>query len=468
MKLDPWLTPQQPRWRRAGDWVRRLVQGPDGAVEHPQDARRDIVFGLVVAGAFLVALLGWGMLARLDAGVYASGQVEVAGNRQAVQHKDGGIVSELDVREGDRVTTGQVLLKLAPDELDASERATADQVYQLEALEARLLTEIEGRGAIIWPPDFKTLTAADLASARNAEEIQQREFTSRAAELVTQKAVLSQRQKQLADEIDGYRRQVTANQRQQELIQEEIDGLQVLLQQHLVPLTRVRALQRDQAALVGTFGEYNADIARTEQQIGETRLQSSEVDRQRVADTSKEYQDAQMQLSQAAPRLAAIREEIGRATVRSPATGRVVGLTIFTVGGMVAPGQKLMDVVPENAPLVIAARIPPRNASDIRAGQRTEIRITAFHDRSLPLLHGVIREISADSFVDEKSGTSYFRAEIVVPPEELRVISKARGAEAGLRPGLPVEVVVPLRKRTVLDYLLEPLRRGLWKSFRDG
>ena len=433
----------------------------------PASPRREITGGLVVIGVFLAVFLGWGLVAHLDAGVYAPGAVSVYGNRQSVQHRDGGIVSELDVHEGDRVQAGQVLLTLSGDELRANEQAMANEVYALEALQARLLAEMNGRGPIATPADFRGLAGPDADAARNALAIQQHEFAARNAELATQQAVLRQREAQAADEIDGYREQLTASRRQDALVQQERNSLKDLLARGLVPLTRERSLERDQAQLQGSAGEYTADIARTQQQVGETRLQIVDLERQRIADDSKDYRDADSELSQAQPKLIALRQQIDRLTVRSPATGRVVGLSIFTVGGVVAPGQKLMDVVPENEPLVIEARVRPNDADDLKVGQSTEIRIPAFHDRRLPLLTGTVRRISADALTDDKSGQSFFRIEVEVPPSELAVIRQVRGAEAGLKPGLPVEVVVPLRNRTALDYLLDPLREMLWKSFRQ-
>jgi HlyD family secretion protein len=430
-------------------------------------ARREIVGGLVVVALFLLVFVGWGLIAELDAAVYAPGAVTVFGNRQSVQHRDGGIVSELDVREGDRVQNGQVLLRLSGDELRAQERATADQVFALDALQARLLAEMEGRGAITPPDDFRGLTGDDQVAAASAMQIQQHEFASRAAELATQKAVLGQREKQLAEEIAGYREQLSSARRQQSLVQQEQDSLKDLFDRGLVPMTRERSLQRDAAQLAGSAGEYSANIARTEQQIGEARLQIVDLDRQRIADDSKDYREDDMALSQARPKLAALREQLDRLTVRAPATGRVVGLSIFTIGGVVSGGQKLMDIVPEDEPLVIEARVRPADADDLKIGQSTEIRIPAFRDRRMPLLTGQVRRISADALTDEKSGAAYFRIEVAVPPSQLAIIRQFRGAEAGLRPGLPVEVVVPLRKRTALDYLLDPIREMFWKSFRQ-
>ncbi len=464
-RLSP---PNDPAAPKSGG-LAALVGGPRPSASDPNPAspRREIVGGLVVIGVFLAVFLGWGLVARLDAGVYAPGAVTVYGNRQSVQHRDGGIVSELDVREGDRVQSGQVLLKLSGDELLANERAMADQVFTLEALQARLLAEMDGRASIAPPADFQGLTGADADAARNALTIQQHEFDARGAELATQKGVLRQREAQSADEIDGYREQLAASRRQQALVQQERGSLKDLLARGLVPLTRERSLERDQAQLEGSAGEYTADIARSQQQVGETRLQVVDLERQRIADDSKDYREADSQLSEARPKLIALRQQVDRLTVRSPATGRVVGLSIFTVGGVVSPGQKLMDVVPENEPLVIEARVRPNDADDLKIGQSTEIRIPAFRDRRMPLLTGTIQKISADALSDEKTGASYFKIEVQVPPSELNVIRQVRGAEAGLKPGLPVEVVVPLRNRTALDYLLDPLREMLWKSFRQ-
>jgi len=447
--------------------LRRLAAGRVEPVEIAGSPNRDITRGLVVLGVFLLLFVGWGLFARLDSGVYAPGTVVVFGNRQSVQHKDGGIVAELDVHEGDRVKAGQVLLRLTAEELEANEKATADQVYQFEALQARLMAEMNGQRAITPPPEFVGLTGRDKDSADNALLIQQREFASRAADLDTQKAVLRQRENQLSEQISGYRHQVAANVQQQTLVQQEMDSLKDLLQRGLVPMARMRSLQRDAAQLNGSFGEYDATIAKTEQQIGETRLQSSELDRQRISENSKDYRDVQMQLSTAQPKLMDIRQQLERATVRAPSTGRVVGLSIFTVGGVVSPGQKLMDIVPEGERLVIDAKIKPNEAEDLKVGQTTEIRISAFHDRRMPTLTGTISKISADSFVDDKTGATFYTAEINVPPSQLRVIRDLRGADAGLKPGLPVEVVVPLRNRTALGYLIEPLRNMLWQSFRE-
>ena len=456
----------KPRLLLKGPIQKRHTEERERAVlrDHP---RREIILGLVAGALFLFAIFGWGMWARLDSGVYAPGQITVSGNRQSVQHRDGGIVSELDVHEGDRVTAGQVLLRLNADDLRANEQADSAQVIGLKALQARLMAELQGRRSIQFPPEFAGLTGADRENAEAAVVLQTRQFIARNLALATEKDVLTQKEREASEQITGYQRQLTANDTQQNLIQQEIGGLNGLFARGLVPATRIRSLQRDAAALEGTSGQYKASVASTEQEIGESRIRTSELERDRAADDSKDYQSAQFQLSDLEPKLAAIREQIARTTVRAPVTGRVVGLSIFTVGGVVAPGQKLMDVVPENEPLIIEARVKPSDVSELKVGQETQIRITGFHERGMPLLHGVVSEIAPDALTDEKSGVPYFRIEVKVPPHERELIRQVRGSERGLMPGLPVEVVIPLRRRSALGYLLEPLHQMIWKSFRE-
>lgn len=450
---------------RTGDgWDEAEAAGSDVLSEYP---RREIAWGLTVAGLFLLALFGWGLWARLDSAVSAPGQVVVSGNRQTVQHRDGGIVTALNVREGDRVRAGQELLRLNADELSATERSDADQVIELQALQARLTAELRSAKAIAAPVAFAAMTGRDRASADAAMALQRREFDTRRVALETEESVLTQKVRESSEQITGYSRQAAANREQQRLIAQEIGGLVTLQARGLVPATRVRSLQRNAAELQGNEGEYNADIARTQQEIGESRIRVSDLERQRAADDSKDYQTAEFQLAELQPKLAAVRGQIARTVVRAPATGKVVGLSIFTVGGVVQPGQKLMEVVPENEPLVLEARVKPSDVSDLRIGQRTEIKITGFHERGMPLLHGVVSKISADSLNDEKTGQPYFRIEATVPASELALIRQVRGDAPGLKAGLPVDVIVPLRRRNALQYLTEPLQQALWKSFRE-
>jgi HlyD family secretion protein len=195
-------------------------------------------------------------------------------------------------------------------------------------------------------------------------------------------------------------------------------------------------------------------------------MQSVTIRSEALEQIATELRDTQSRLSEVLPKLVATREQLQRAQVRAPASGQVVGLTVFTVGGVVAPGQTLMEIVPDNKNLVIQAQIGPADADDVYPGQKAQIRFLSVNDRTLPLLSGKVRTISADSFKDEKSGQSYFRAEVEVPQSELNQVRGAIG-RGSVRPGLPVDVVLNVRPRTALQYLLEPLTRSFWRSLRE-
>ncbi len=437
------------------------------AVKVNDNPRREIMIGVGIAAAFFLGFLGWAAMTPLDAGAYASGVVAVSGNRQAVQHRDGGTVTAVYVVEGATVTKGQMLVEIGAGEIRANERGLAGQVLTLLAQRARLVAERDRQGSIVYPPEFVNLSAEDRIIALDVMNLQQLQFQARRDSILTQKGVLEQRILQLNEQIAGSDRQLIANREQQRLIGEETTGMKSLADQGYAPVNRVRALERNQAQLVGEEGALVAQIARSREAIGEARLQSISLDRQVVEEVAGQLRDVQVQLDELQPKLTAIRDQLARATVRAPAGGKVVGLTTFTVGGVVSPGQVLMEVVPGDKALVIQAMINPNDADDLKIGQSTQIRFTALHDRSLPILRGVLTKISADSFTDEKSGQQFFRAEISVPEEEMTKIRKVRGPRTGIGPGLPVEVVVPLRKRNALQYLTEPLLQTFWKTGRE-
>ena len=228
-------------------------------------------------------------------------------------------------------------------------------------------------------------------------------------------------------------------------------------------MNRVRELERAEAQLKGQQASMEAEYARAGEGIGETKMQSLSVSRGRLEQIESDLKDTQSKISETLPKLVATREQLEHSQVRAPATGQVVGLQVFTVGGVVAPGQKLMDVVPDGRELIIQVQLAPTDADDAFPGQKAQIRFLSIHNRSMPLFTGTVRTVSADSFTDEKTGKSYFRAEILVPEAELNRVRSVLG-QGELRPGLPVEAVLKVRSRTALQYLLEPLTGALWRS----
>jgi HlyD family secretion protein len=425
--------------------------------------RSEIRTGIGIAAAFFLLFLGWAAFIPLDAGVTASGAIAVAGNRQTVQHKDGGVVTAIHVREGEHVTAGQVLIELSAPELKAAERSLTSDYLTLLAQRARLMAERMGQHDFAPPPEFASLGADDRPIAAQVMELQRSEMRARWQALSAQQSVLGQRGQQLVKQQSGYTQQRAALIEQQRLIAEELDGLKSVAAKGFASMNRVRALERAQADLKGQQANMEAEYARAGEGIGETRMQSLSVSSDRLAQIESDLKDTQSKLSETLPKLVATREQLQHSLVRAPATGQVVGLTVFTVGGVVAPGQKLMDIVPDGKELVVQAQMKPTDADDAYAGQRAQVRFVSVHNRSLPLFTGTVRTVSADAFTDDKTGRSYFRAEVVVPEKELKRVQSVLG-NGELRPGLPVEVVLTVRKRTALQYLLEPLTGALWRS----
>ncbi|MDQ7813809.1 HlyD family type I secretion periplasmic adaptor subunit, partial [Brevundimonas sp.] len=415
----------------------------------------------VIILLFFGLFLGWAAFAPLDAGAYGQGQVAVSGNRQAVQHREGGVVSSLLVKEGDTVERGQVLLTLSSGELRATERGVASQVFALLAQRSRLIAERDGLRGIPTPAEFADLPPDDAVLAQESLRIQQLQFGARRTGRSTETGVLRQRIAQLNEQILGYERQIAANVEQQRLIQEELAGMRSLAEQGYAPITRVRALERTAAQLDGELGSLRAQIARSREAVGETRLQMSGVSSEMNEDVADQLRQIDVQLNELRPRMAELRSQIARSEVRAPASGQVVGLTIFTQGGVIQPGQTLMEIVPRDASQIIVAQISPNDVDNLRVGQETEVRFPGLRERNPPAIHGRVTRISADSFTVEETGASYFRAEIVVPADELAKLGRSANT---LRPGAPVEVIILLRKRTALSYLVEPLTNNLWRS----
>lgn len=411
------------------------------------DARREVRFGLGVFVAFFGIFLGWAALAPLDAAVVAPGVVVVAGNRQTVQHRDGGVISRIAVQEGQRVNQGDVLVELSAPELTARKEALLSQVLDLQMQRAQLLAAQRGVLEIEAPAEWAALPPEDRPVAEAALERHRAEAGARRAALRTQRSGAGAVEARIA----GYQEEIASLNRQSALLEEELTGVRSLAERGLMPLTRVRALERAQAELDGRRAELRASIAGA------------------LEDRAEELRDIEARLAQLTPQLAGARAEVERTLLRAPVAGLIVGLQANTVGGVLAPGAAVMDIVPEGQDLIVEAKVRPQDADDLHPGIDGEVMITAFTGRNLPRLHGDLRRVSADRFVDERTGEPYFLVQMGVTRAELaRLDPNEQTGARELRPGLPAQVVIPTRKRTALQYLLEPLNQSIWGSFREG
>jgi HlyD family secretion protein len=443
----------------------RVITALAGDGTRPEDPRRDILLGGAVAAAFFVGLCGWAAFARMDAATYAQGVVAVSGHRQTVQSRDGGVISALHVKEGQSVRAGDVLVEFAPNEALAEERALTERVIDLQAELARLYAEQGGQASFAAPAEFAGLGARDKALADAAMLSQQRAMSAEIGARSARHAVEQQRLAETSQQIAGYQRQLDANHHQHELNAQELAGMKELAAKGYAPQTRVRSLEGAAASLDGDAGAQTAEIARLKDVAGETRLTGVQADQEQAQQTADEIRRAESDLQQVTPQWRAAREQLRRTQVTAPVSGAVVGLDVNTVGGVVTPGQRLLDIVPDKAALVIEAQVAPRDADDLRIGQQTQVRLEAAGARNLPILHGTLTRISADSIVDAHTGRAYFTADVTVPRSDLAQLS--REGEASLKPGMPADVVVPLRKRSALQFWLEPLSQRLWRSFHE-
>ncbi len=422
--------------------------------------------GLLAAGLFFGGLLGWAALTPLDAGAVAQGVVAVSGNRQAVQHRDGGIVSGLNVSEGQYVREGDVLLQISEGQVLAAERGMAGEYVTLLAQRARLEAELNGQRTFSVPAEFAKLPQRDQPLAKLALRGQRQLFDARMNAMSGERSVLNQRVLQQGAQISAYNHQIGSNRKQQSLIREELTGMREMAEKGYVPQNRIRAMERNEAELDGNFGALGAEVSKSQEAIGETRMQMAAISRQRIEAVATEMRDVQLRLGELEPKLIATRDQLARAEVRAPASGRIVGLRQHTVGGVVAPGETIMEIVPDNKALVIDAKASPSDADDLKIGMETQIRFSSIQERNLPILHGQVTKVSADSFEDERTGMKFFKIELSVAPAELAKIKAVRG-EVAVKAGLPVDVVVPLRKRSALSYLLEPLTQLFWLTGRE-
>ncbi|MGZ3272277.1 MAG: HlyD family type I secretion periplasmic adaptor subunit [Caulobacteraceae bacterium] len=441
---------------------------PAPVVRRPSDdCVTEIRWGVITGGAFLVLLLGWGAATPLDSAAHATGQITVSGHRQSVQYKEVGLVSAIRVHEGQKVRAGDVLLEVSGGEIRAQERALAGQVMTLQAQRARLEAEQLALPAIVWPAELTHPSAEDTEQAAKAMAVQSAQFATRRASLGSQKAVVLKKVAELGEQIEGYRRQIEAGETQNRLLGEELQGVQSLAAEGYAPQSRVRNLQRNQAEISGQHGQYRAAIAQSEQMKDEARLQVVQLEKQRAEEIVSQLKDTQFQLGDLEPKWFAAREQVRRQQIRAPISGAVIGLKVTTIGGVIAPGDRLMDIVPDKAELVVEARLPPSDADDIHTGAVVEVKIPAIHDRQLRTTRAVLTKLSPDSVVDERTGASYFLAEATLTPESLAALRKAEQGQFELKPGLPAEVLIPRRKRTALQYLMDPITDAVWRAFRE-
>lgn len=421
--------------------------------------KRYAAIGLGALIALFGGLGGWAAVAEIDGAVIAPGVVEVESRRQTVQHLEGGIVSALKVRDGDRVEAGQTLVRLDDVKVRADLDILRGRMFALRAKQVRLRAERDGRARVDW--DLLG-AAGDRRERSRLIESQRQSFAARRTSLTGEIELLTQRMAQLHADAEGLRAQRRSKARQIALLQEELVGLEKLYAKGYAPKTRILGLQREAERLAGERAQHASQIARAEKDIAETRIEILQRKREFRREVVAELEEVEGKLSELAERVVAARDQQRRLAVRAPKDGTVVNLRLHTVGGVLAAGDPILDLVPDGDRFELVARVAPRDIDKLSVGQPAEVRFSAFNMQTTPRLSGRVQTVSADRLVDQRSGEAHYEVRIRVPPAEIEQLDGVT-----LIPGMPVEVFINTGARTALSYLAKPFTDTLARTFRE-
>jgi len=422
--------------------------------------RKYQVFGLVGVILMFGSLGAWAALSQIHGAIIAPGVIVVESYVKKIQHREGGIVAEINVKEGQPVKAGDVLMRLDETETKAELEILQSVLDEFEAKRARLKAERDGSDKI----EFQD----DLLSRKDHEQIadmiagQEKLFTTQKAALEGRKEQLTERVGQLNEQIVGLNAQVDSKKEQVRLIQDELKSLKVLQAQGLVPVARVLALEREAARLQGESGQLVGDIAAAKGRIVETKLQIIQLEDDARTKTLSELREAEGRISEVEERKLAAKAKLARTVIRAPRDGMVHQLAVHTIGGVIAPGEAVMLIVPDLDELVIEAHVTPQDIDQVMVGQKAQVRFPAFNQRTTPELTGEVIQVSADLTRADAQTPPYYVIRVRLTEDQVK-----RLGDNKLKPGMPAESFVQTGERTPLDYLLQPLSDQIARTFRE-
>lgn len=416
--------------------------------------------GLIVLIVFLGGFLLWASIFKLESAAVASGKIVVESHRKTIQHLEGGIVDKIFVEEGQNVQAGQVLIELDQTRPKANLELIEGQTNMLLAREASLKATRDRQDHIVFPQ--RLLQRAQEPAIKEILDQATKDFDSRKKTLDDGTEILKNRIIQLKSEIDSLKAKADANDIQLNLINEELNAWADLEKQSYVDKPKVLALKREAARLEGEKNENLALIARAKQKINETELQVSNLVDTQESDVLKQLGDTEFNIASNLEKERAARDIFEHTLITSPIAGTVLNLQIHTIGGVITPGEALMDIVPHTAKLIVEARIRPNDIDVVHAGLLSKIRLTAYKQRITPTIEGKVDSVSADLLYDEKANIGYYNARISVNESELK-----RLKDITLYPGMPVQVYIITATSTPLNYLIRPILDSFSNAFRE-
>lgn len=426
----------------------------------PGDWRAPARAGALVVVATFGILGIWAATARIDSAVIAHGSIVVESSRKALQHLEGGIVSQILTADGAEVREGQLLLRLDPTQAQAQRSVARGAVASTLAEIARLVAEAENSDRIAFPAEL----ADDLSTeARRAILDQARELQDRRAARAMEVSVLEERLAQMQRQIEGTLAQRDAASAQVASIADEADKLRPLAEKGLIAAVRITALDRSRTELQGRASSLEADLKRLDRSLQETRIQIDQVQGKTAAEASSRLSEARSRLAEAREKLRVAEDVLARRNIRAPRKGRVVALAVHSVGAVVKPGETLLEIVPDDDDLVVSAKMSPMDVTTVHAGLPAEVRLPAFKARETPITLGEVRSVGADALRDQATSQYSYELRVSVPRMQLPPALRAK-----LKPGMPAEVIVATGERTVLSYLTRPLLDAIRVGMREN
>ena len=414
------------------------------------DERKHARLGWWIVLAGVGGFLLWASVAPLDQGVPITGTITVATNRKAIQYQPGGIVDAILVKEGSVVKAGQVLVRMNSVEAKAQAETTRGQYYSDLAVESRLIAERDGKNSVTFPPEL--IAARNDSRAADDMELQKQLFTSRRMAIQNELSSLDESIAGLDAQVTGLEASRASKQQQMQFLKEQLDGMRDLAKEGYVARNRLLELERNYAQLGGAIAEDTGNIGHAKAQIAELKLHRMQRQQEYQKEVRQQLTDVERETGALRNRLAAQDFELANTDVKSPVDGTVVGMNVFTNGGVVSPGFRMMDVVPSEDALVIDGRVPVNLIDKVHAGLKVDMIFSAFNQNTTPHVPGIVTEVSADRMTDERTGQPYYTMKAKVAPEGVKLLAKLQ-----LRPGMPVEAFVRTGERTMMSYLMKPV-----------
>jgi HlyD family type I secretion membrane fusion protein len=420
-----------------------------------------VIFGVIVVVAIFLGLGIWSATAPLARAISAGATLTIKGERKTIQHFEGGIIGSLHVTEGQQVQKGDLLVALNPLQAIAAVARNNSQFNQALAREARLESELRWELDLILTDQFLERLNND-PQVFKIFEAEQRHLKAKRDTIDGHIAILDQRIDQLDNEIKGLEIQRSARIEQFEIFKDEIVGLRDLHRKGYFPRSKLLAMERAMVQIRGAAGNDLAQIARAKSGQQEAENQIISVKQRYRESVVKELRDVQAEISDLNERVLVAKDILQRVSIRAPKSGIVQGIKFHTVGGVVKPGEAIMEIAPQDVGLMVNAQVSPTDIDNIVIGQRAEVRLTALNQRTTPAIYGVVVTVSGDMLTDQRSGEPFFLSRIEIPVEERKKLGEVK-----LTAGMPADVLIQTGERTVLNYILRPLTDAFARGLNE-